>query len=220
MDSLKWKEFWTMDDPNLTTMYLVRHGETDWNVQKKIQGQTDIPLNKTGELQAKELAGKFKDITLDLAFSSDLLRAERTAEIIALEHKLAVQTTNALRERNFGIYEGKPSDIFFTYLKVIEAMSHEERFKHKIDESTENDEMFVSRIITFLRETAVANPGKNILMATHGGVLHVLLVHLGAISYKDSDMTRFKNGSYVRLRSDGVDMFVDEIEGMIKVPKN
>lgn len=202
---------------NLTTMYIVRHGETDWNVEKRIQGQTDIALNKTGETQAKEIADVFRNIKFDLAFSSDLLRAKRTAEIIALEHKLIVETTDLLRERNFGNFEGRPSETFFEYIKTLKELNHEERFRHTLDGTAESDETFSSRIILFLRETAVANPGKTVLIGTHGGVFHVLLLHLGIIGYEDSDRTRFKNGGYIKLRTDGADIFVDEIEGMTKV---
>src|SRR5258706_14102789 len=100
---------------NLTTFYIVRHGETDWNAERRLQGHSDIPLNENGELQAKNLADELQDITFDLAFSSDLLRAKRTAEIIALEHKLEVQTTKLIREKNYGSLEGKPSQIFREY---------------------------------------------------------------------------------------------------------
>ena len=87
------------------TLYLVRHGETDWNVKGLLQGHTDIDLNKTGIKQAKELAKKLRRIKFAISFSSDLLRARRTAEIIATEKKIAVKTTTTLRERKFGRFE-------------------------------------------------------------------------------------------------------------------
>ena len=87
------------------TIYLVRHGETDWNVKNIIQGQIDIPLNKKGENQALEIANELKDIHFDAIFSSDLSRAKRTAEIIATERKLAVVATKTLREMYFGKFQ-------------------------------------------------------------------------------------------------------------------
>lgn len=206
-----------MSNKNLTTFYIVRHGQTDWNIQKIIQGQLDIPLNTTGEKQVKGVAEKFKKIKFDLAFSSDLLRAKRTTEIIALEHKLAVQTTELLRERHFGKMEGQPSQVFFTHLTLMNRLSHEERFKHKFDKTFESDEAFVARVLTFLRETAVAHPGKTVLVGTHGGVFHVLLLHLGVITYKESDSTRIANGGYMKLKSDGIDIFIEEISGVQEV---
>lgn len=193
---------------------MVRHGQTDWNVQRKIQGQKDIPLNAVGEQEAKELAKHFKDIHFDFAFSSDLLRAKRTAEIIALEHKLAVETTKLLRERHFGKLEGEPSAAFFTQLKLIEELSHEERLKYRLTDDYETDEEFISRVLTFIRETAIVYPDKNILVGTHGGTLRMLLMHLGEFSYKDNDAHHIKNGGYIILESDGVDFFLKKITGV------
>ncbi|MGI8419365.1 MAG: histidine phosphatase family protein [Candidatus Levyibacteriota bacterium] len=200
---------------NVTTFYIVRHGETDWNIEKKIQGQTDIPLNKSGEIQASEIAKKFKNIKFDLAFSSDLLRAKRTADIILLEKKLLVETTTTLRERKFGAIEGKPSKIFFEYLEELKAKSHAERLNHRLREDFENDEEIASRVITFLRETAIANPGKIVLITTHGGVFHTILVHLGFMSYEESDKLKIKNTAYLKLLSDGIEFWLKEQEGII-----
>lgn len=206
-----------MPKPKLATFYIVRHGQTDWNAKKIIQGQIDIPLNKTGESQAQEVANKLKNIKFDLAFSSDLLRAKRTAEIIALESKLAVETTKALRERAFGEFEGKRSQVFFTYKKLLEELSHEERIKKKSTDDFESDEEVTVRVITFLRETAIANPGKNILVGTHGGILRMILLHLGYFNYEALDKRLFTNGAYIKLTSDGVDFFVEETSGILEI---
>jgi probable phosphoglycerate mutase len=200
-----------------TTFYIVRHGQTDWNVQRLIQGQIDIPLNETGEKQAQEAAKQFKKIKFDLAFSSDLMRAHRTAEIIALEHALTVETTKALRERAFGEIEGKPSKVFFAFRELLTALSKEERFKKKANENFESDEEVTIRIITFLRETAVANPGKTVLVTTHGGVLRVILLHLGYFDYRTIEGHIFTNLSYIKITSDGIDFFVEEVQGIEKV---
>ena len=87
-------------DPKKTcTIYLVRHGETDNNVNDIIQGQMKgISLNTTGKDQAKLAALKLKKIKFDAIYSSDLLRAKQTAQIINLEHNLAIKTHKALRE--------------------------------------------------------------------------------------------------------------------------
>jgi len=85
-----------------------RGSPTDWNVKGLLQGQSDIPLNTEGEKQAVEAAKKhFKKIKFAAIFSSDLVRAKRTAQIIALEKKMAVETSALLRERDFGPFEGK-----------------------------------------------------------------------------------------------------------------
>ncbi|HSX09736.1 MAG TPA: histidine phosphatase family protein [Candidatus Saccharimonadales bacterium] len=200
---------------NLTTFYIVRHGETDWNKKRIIQGQTDTILNDIGIAQAEKIAQKFKEINLELAFSSDLLRAKRTAEIIALEHKLAVQATERLRERSFGSLEGQPTEILLTHSKLMQALNEEERKKIRVSPEAESDEEFAWRIITFLRETAIAYPGKNILAATHSGVLRILVIHLGFMTYEEFDTMRFINGGYIELQCDGVDFFIKEMHGLV-----
>ena len=200
----------------LTTFYIVRHGETDWNKKKLVQGQTDIPLNENGEAQAKEVVKKFTDIKFDLAFSSDLLRAKRTTEIIALEHKLTVETTKLLRERDFGKYEGKPSEVLRSYYAGLKKLTHQERFINRLENDVENDEELATRILTFLRETAIIQPGKIILIGTHGGVLRMLLVHLGYFTYQELEEQHPKNGAHVILESDGVDFFIKEVTGVEK----
>ena len=87
-------------------LYLIRHGETEWNVAGKIQGHEDSPLTKKGLDQARQAAQQFKDHHFAAVFSSDLIRAQRTAEIIAAEHQLTVQTTQFLREKAYGKFAG------------------------------------------------------------------------------------------------------------------
>lgn len=200
---------------NLTTFYLVRHGETNWNKNRIIQGQKDTELNERGVEEAIAIAEKFQSVKLDLAFSSDLLRAKRTAEIIALEHQLAVQATEKLRERKFGSLEGEPYDILTTHEKLMRALSEEERKKLRPAPDAESDDEFAWRIITFLRETAIAYPGKNILAATHSGVLRIVTIHLGFMTHEEFDTMRFINGGYLKLASDGVDFFVKEMHGLV-----
>jgi len=204
-----------MQNDNLTTFYLVRHGETDWNKKRIIQGQTDTPLNENGEKQAKDLAERFKPLTFDFIFSSDLLRAKRTAEIIALERQLAVQATEKLRERKFGQLEGQPSDMLITHERLMRSLSVEEKKKLRIAPNAESDDEFGWRILTFLRETALTYPGKNILAATHSGVLRMLILHLGFMSYDEFDTMRFINGGYLEIQTDGIDFFIKSMHGLV-----
>jgi broad specificity phosphatase PhoE len=76
---------------NYCTIYLTRHGETEWNEKKLIQGHTDIPLNTKGKKQAKLLGKQLKDIDFDVVFSSDLLRAKNSAEIIIKEKMTVIK---------------------------------------------------------------------------------------------------------------------------------
>lgn len=88
-------------------LFLVRHGETDWNAEGRWQGQTDVPLNAAGRAQARELAGRLRGAGLSIVASSDLLRARTTAEIVAAELGLALRPADhRLREQGFGDFEG------------------------------------------------------------------------------------------------------------------
>lgn len=201
---------------NYCTIYLVRHAETDWNVKKVLQGHTDSPLTDLGKEQAKLLAKKFRDLHFDAVFSSDLLRAKKTAELITLEKKLAVQTTKALRERYFGVFEGKRwQGIEFKIRKILKKMSDlslKRWLKLKLFEDEESDAELMTRFITFLREIAVGYQRKNILVVSHGGVIRQFLIHLGQIA--KHDFVQIRNLSYLKLESDGVDFFVKEMEGI------
>ncbi|HSA84083.1 MAG TPA: histidine phosphatase family protein [Patescibacteria group bacterium] len=198
----------------MTTFYLVRHGETDWNKERRLQGKTDNDLNESGVKQAEALASILRDVPFDLAFSSDLVRAKRTAEIITLEKKLHVATTKFIRERDFLHLEGKTSDVFVNYLKLMSGLSHEERSKHRIAEGIESDEEVISRLFTFLRETAITHPNKTILVGSHSGLLRLLLIHTGYISYQQMDHKRFQNGAYIIFESDGIDFFIKKVVGI------
>ena len=87
-------------------LLLVRHGETDWNRDHRVQGQTDTPLNATGLAQAHALASSLSCVPLDAVYSSDLARARMTAETVAEPHGLPVEVEVDLREKDFGTWEG------------------------------------------------------------------------------------------------------------------
>lgn len=200
---------------NYCTFYIVRHGQSEWNVKGLLQGHTDIPLTKTGEQQARQLSIKLKKIKFAMVFSSDLLRAKRTAELIILEKKIAVKTTRVLRERYFGRFEGvkwRDNKEYQNLINNFLNLSREERFKKKPYADTESDEELVSRFITFLREVAVAYQNKEVLVVTHGGVMRAFLNHLGE-SLKPGEI---KNTAYIVITSDGVDFFIKDTSGIEK----
>lgn len=207
-------------------IYLVRHGETDNNKYKIIQGaKVDAPLNTTGEKQANESAQRLKSVPFAAAFSSDLVRAQRTAEIIALEHNLAVATKKILRERGFGELEGKSEDSFREKLKGLldefEVLSDKEKFKFKFPFGIESLDVSVARLITFLREVSLAYLGKTVLVVSHGAMIRHFLIHIGWADFKNlrwrpGNQPPVSNLGHVVLASDGVDFWVKATFGINK----
>ena len=87
-------------------IYILRHGKTDWNKRKKLQGRTDIPLCEEGRIMAQEAAEKYADVNFDVCYCSPLIRAKETAEIILKGRNVPIYTDDRLMEMCFGDYEG------------------------------------------------------------------------------------------------------------------
>ena len=148
-----------------TELYLVRHGETDWNQQRRIQGLTDIPLNDTGRMQAHATGRLLARRRWDGVFSSPLSRALETAEIVAGELGLPVpQTIGALVERNYGDAEGMNFvDIERKYPDRASVPGQESR------------EDVVARVLPALHELAAAHPDQALVVVSHGGAIRAVL---------------------------------------------
>lgn len=200
------------------TIYLIRHGETEWNVEKRMQGHADSSLAQKGLEQARRRAESLKHIQFAAFYSSDLLRAKRTAEIIALDHQLTVTTSELFRERHFGPHEGqlvKDYDAELTALldKRLQ-LTDEELDKYELFEGYETDEKVAIRFVKILRELATAYLGKTIGVVTHGGALRVLLRRFGYASHTQLRKGSVENVAYIKLESDGVEFFVKDTEGI------
>ena len=200
------------------TFYIVRHGRTEHNEAKIIQGQQDSKLTSAGREQAENLAQELRHIEFDAIFSSDLLRARHTAEILKLERQLAVQTTAALRERKWGRYEGRYQSEFLQeqkeLLEKFATLAYHQRTPELFPEGIEPNEQLMGRVLTFLRETAVAYAGKTVLMVSHGGMMRVLLLHLGYAHHLRLRSGSVANTAYIKLASDGVDFEIQEVRGV------
>lgn len=202
----------------MTTFYIVRHGQTEWNVEKRLQGHKDSALTELGISQANQIRMELADIKFDQVFSSDSLRAKRTAEIISLEKKIAVQTTQLIREGSFGKYEGKLVEEYLEELKEnlleIDKLTAEEKFKKRVHEDVESGEEMATRFITFLREIAVGFENQTILIVSHGAIMRMLLVKLGLGTLDEIGPHTVKNCACVVVESDGVDFFIKETKGI------
>jgi broad specificity phosphatase PhoE len=200
------------------TIYLVRHGETENNISHLIQGQRDSPLTVNGIQQAQDLATQLRSVHFSAIYSSDLLRAQKTAEYIAIDKQLTVTTTKLLRERYFGRFEGKPWQIFQQKLEKLlaenQALTGTKNLFHRIDPSVETDDAIAQRAIRFLRQVALVHPNQSILVVSHGGTMRAILLHLGVFAEKDLQAITIENTAYAVIRSDGTDFFIDQTVGI------
>jgi probable phosphoglycerate mutase len=157
-----------------TDILIIRHGQTAWNTQKRLQGHSDIPLNENGRLQAVTLAKVLRDEPLDAIFSSDLQRAYQTAYEIAKIHNLPVHQDRSFRERCYGICEGmKDGEIREAYPESYKAWyaADPDHFFPDGERKTESPRQFHHRAVNAIRKAATRYPGKKIAIVTHFGVI-------------------------------------------------
>lgn len=149
----------------MTELYLVRHGETEWNAARRIQGRTDIPLNDTGRGQAREAAELLARRSWHGIYTSPLGRARETAEIIAARLGFAdVTDIDALIERDYGEAEGMAFDeIEALYPEGVRAPGQETR------------EEVAARVVPALLELAERHPGERLVIVSHGGAIRSVL---------------------------------------------
>lgn len=159
-----------------SNFWLIRHGETQWNAERRLQGWRDIALNQTGIQQAEHLArhlasSEFSE-NIDVVVSSDLSRAHQTATLAANHFGHPVVTTPELRERNFGIYEGHP----LTMLNTGRAgLPHFDlRCPHTPIEDGETLTGFAQRVQDAFEQMARDYAGRNIMVFAHGGVIDIV----------------------------------------------
>ncbi|MFT4192004.1 MAG: histidine phosphatase family protein [Comamonas sp.] len=160
---------------NFTRLIAIRHGETAWNVDTRIQGHLDIPLNDTGLWQAAQAGQALAHEDIQAIYASDLQRAAQTAQAIARPHAtLQVQPEPGLRERGFGHFEGK------TYAQIQAEWPEESVRWRKRDPhfdppgGGESLVTFGTRIIETVDRIAARHAGGQIVLVAHGGVMDVL----------------------------------------------
>lgn len=156
-----------------TRIIAIRHGETDWNVATRIQGQLDIALNDAGRRQARRLADALAGEGLDAVYSSDLARARETAQAVAGKAVLPLRTDSGLRERGFGVFEG------LTFAEIEQcypddARRWRQRDPHFRPGGGETLTAFFQRVVASVAALAAQHRGQHIAVVAHGGVLDAL----------------------------------------------
>ena len=163
-----------------TRLCIVRHGETAWNAEHRVQGQLDVPLNAIGLAQASAAAKVLARESFDVIYSSDLQRARQTAEPAAGALGRKVLLERDLRERHYGIFER----MTYAEVKVAHAAEYA-RFAARDPEfdfvSGESLNAFSRRSLAVLTKIAQAHAGQQVLVFTHGGVLDELYRHINGL---------------------------------------
>jgi probable phosphoglycerate mutase len=153
----------------VTTLLLARHGETDWNRDGRFQGHADPPLNEHGRRQAHALADLLADEPLEAIYSSDLLRAQETAQIVAMQRGMEIVLDPQLRERDVGEWSG------------LTRAEIDERFPNQIQAWREGrvvvgetPEALSERVLAAARRISATHPSGVVLVVSHGGALRML----------------------------------------------
>lgn len=200
-------------------LYIIRHGETDWNKLKKVQGHADIPLNEYGRSLARQTAEGMKDIPLDLAYTSPLQRARETAEILLCGRNIPLLVEEDIKEINFGSYEGmccggdqwdsrrEEFNRFFTDTSNYAAPKDGETIQMLFDRTGR----FLERLA---RDKTLEN--KNVLVSTHGAAMTAMVNRMkGNLVPEDFWRDKVPSNCAVTMARLVGDRFVVEKEGMV-----
>lgn len=166
----------------MTTLFIFRHGETDWNAEQRFQGHMDIPLNEKGRTQARQLISRLQMDQIEAILSSDLSRAVETAQIVATHLNISVYQSSGLREAHLGLAQGLT-------VEEIQAKFGQEiltrwRSAHHSDADIsypggETGKEVLTRVIQSLQSFLEENPKfKTLGVASHGGVIRRMMNHL------------------------------------------
>jgi broad specificity phosphatase PhoE len=167
----------------VTQILIVRHGETDWNRDRRFQGHADPPLNDAGREQARALADELARERIDFVYTSDLVRARETAEIVATRLGADVVALSELREIDVGEWEG------LTWPQIEERFPegaltwHQHGYGWK---SGETYDQLGDRVIAALRRIAADHPAQTVLVIGHGGTVRATRAFIEGLSVADS----------------------------------
>lgn len=193
-----------------TRFCLVRHGETDWNAERRLQGHTDIELNARGIAQATQMAHALKRINLsfDVLYTSDLQRAAKTAKAIEDLYKTSAIASAGLRERHLGALQGLTTDEA-PNLEPELWQSHLSRNIHENLRTGESIQQFADRIHLALEQIRKQYLGKTILIVSHGGALDMMYRIASNQALDSEKAVTVPNASLNWISHDGVEWKID-----------
>ncbi|MDG1177249.1 MAG: histidine phosphatase family protein [SAR324 cluster bacterium] len=164
-----------------TEIILIRHGETEWNSQKRMQGHSNSDLSEVGREQIQALGELMKNVTFDHIYSSDSLRARQTAEAITQYSEHTLQFDQRIREKNLGVFEGLTSTEAKERHPEVYRLFKTAGANYVIDEG-ESTQQLLERALEFIEEIRLRHPQERVVMVTHGGVVRVLMKHALGLS--------------------------------------
>ena len=184
-----------------TRLLLVRHGETEWNVARRFQGQTDSPLTERGRWQAQRLAERLRHVPISAVYSSDLERTLATARVVAAPHGLPIVTAPAFREGHFGAYEG------WTFAELVERYGEAVTrwAADPLDLAPPGGEtlrQLQARVAGFIRTTVERHAGETVLLVGHGGSVRAAVIEALGLDLRRFRSLRMDNTSLSIVESD------------------
>lgn len=162
----------------MTTIYLTRHGQTEWNLQKRLQGWKNSPLTPLGIKQAVSLGKRLENVELDVIYTSPIERAYKTSEIIRGDKDIEIITHDGLKELNFGLLEGVSVE------EINKNVEYAKQYNNLFNNPSkyipfegETYEKIIDRISKAMDEIIKKNENKKVLIVTHGMTLKMLLYY-------------------------------------------
>jgi probable phosphoglycerate mutase len=180
----------------VTTIVLVRHGETDWNRERRFQGRADTPLNDAGRAQARDLVERLRRERVSAVYTSPLRRAAETAHIVAERLGLPVRVSEPMCEIDVGSWEG------LTIEEVRVHFPHDEQIAWSSGwDGGESYEELDRRVVAALLELAAMHPDEHVAVVTHGGPIRAAIAASHGLSFESARplLPSLANGEIVRL---------------------
>ena len=181
-----------------TEIILIRHGETEWNSQQRMQGHSNSDLSSVGQAQIQALGQWMKNVPFDHIYSSDSLRAKQTAEAITQFSGHELKIDLRLREKNLGVFEGLTSEEARERHPEVFRLFKTAGSKYVIDEG-ESTQQLQDRALEIVDEIRIKHPEEHVLLVTHGGFIRVVMKHSLGLSLETPTRFLIRNTGLFRL---------------------
>lgn len=186
----------------ITRALLIRHGETDWNREARIQGQLNVPLNEVGRAQASRLAERLRGEGIEVAYSSDLIRTYETAEIALAGSGLPIHRTADLREISFGAWQGKRwAEIEREFPQ--EVLHYRQHYGHYAPPGGESLMALRRRSVAAFHRIVGDHRGQSVALFSHGGPCRAILAEVLGLDAAKARRFGMSNASVHVVEVDG-----------------